>query len=83
MSLLIDYDQPVSNTQANNPDPNVSLSLEISTSSHAFQFIFGNYGYLNPQEDAYYNTNYWLGYDNDKWKDNWRIGFNITRLWNL
>lgn len=82
LSLLLNYDQPLTKHTINNPDPNVSVALEVSTSSHAFQLIFGNYYNLNPQEDNYYNTNYWLGHDDDKWKDNWRIGFNITRLWN-
>lgn len=82
MNLLINYDQPLTKHTTNNPDPNVSVALEVSTSSHAFQLIFGNYYNLNPQDDNYYNTNYWLGGDGEKWKDNWRIGFNITRLWN-
>lgn len=82
MSLLINYDQPLTKHTSGNPDPNVSLALEVSTSSHAFQFIFGNYYYLNPQEDNYFNESNWLGGDGEKWKDNWRIGFNITRLWN-
>jgi len=82
LSLLLNYDQPLSRQKVNHPDPNMSIALEVSTSSHAFQFIFGNYYFLNPQEDNYYNTNNWLGGDGEKWKDNWRIGFNITRLWN-
>jgi hypothetical protein len=82
LSLLLNYDQPLTKHTINNPDPNVSLALEVSTSSHSFQLVFGNYYNLNPQDDNYYNTNYWLGSEGEGWKDNWRIGFNITRLWN-
>ncbi len=82
MNLLINYDQPLTKHSANNPAPNVSLALEISTSSHAFQLLFGNYYALNPVQDNYYNTYNWLGDEGERWKDNWRIGFNITRLWN-
>lgn len=94
MSVLLNVDQPLTlNDNGNpsrNPNPNFNLGIQMSTSSHAFQIFLGNYNSLVPQENnVYYNDN--LNYDHNKWtKDYWsnfskrfRIGFNITRLWNF
>lgn len=72
--LLVNYDQPITKHMANNPSPNFSFGLEMTTSSHAFQVFFGNYPYMTPQRNNYFNTN--------SYKDNqFLLGFNITRLW--
>jgi hypothetical protein len=83
LSALINYDQPLTKHTTGNPDPNVSIGLEVSTSSHAFQIFIGNYYNLVPQENNYFNTYSWLPDDGEKWGDNWLIGFNISRLWNF
>jgi hypothetical protein len=82
LNAIINYDQPLTKHTSFNPDPNVSIGLEVCTSSHAFSIFLGNYSYLVPQENNYLNTYSWLPDDGEKWGDNWRIGFNITRLWN-
>ena len=63
MSLMINYDQPLTKHATNNPDPNLSFGIEINTSSHSFQLFFGNYFYLNPQRNNLYNTNAPFSYD--------------------
>jgi hypothetical protein len=75
MSILVNYDQPITKHRSGNPDPNLSLGLELATSSHAFQFFFGNYQAITPQRNNYFNH---LDYKNGEFV----IGFNITRLWN-
>jgi hypothetical protein len=76
MAIIINYDQPITKHNTNNPKPNFSFGLELSTSSHAFQFFLGNYGSITPQRNNYFNQNdpHYIG--------QYLIGFNITRLWN-
>jgi hypothetical protein len=57
MSLMINYDQPLTTHAQNNPNPSLSFGLEINTSSHAFQLFFTNFYYLNPQTNNLYNSN--------------------------
>jgi hypothetical protein len=76
MAVLVNYDQPVTKHRSNNPAPNVSFGLEMTTSSHAFQFFLGNYGAITPQRNNYYNQN------DPHFLSQYLIGFNITRLWN-
>ena len=76
MALIVNYDQPITKHNTNNPSPNISFGLELTTSSHAFQFFLGNYGSITPQRNNYFNHNdpHYIG--------QYLIGFNITRLWN-
>lgn len=76
MALLLNYDQPITKHNTNNPAPNISFGLELTTSSHAFQFFLGNYSFITPQTNNYFNQNdpHFIG--------QYLIGFNITRLWN-
>ncbi len=76
LSILLNYDQPLTEHLTNNPHPNISAGLEINTSSHDFQVIFGNYYYIVPQYNNFYNQN-------DYTKGQFQIGFNISRLWNF
>ncbi len=74
LAILANYDQPLTEHPTNNPDPNLSLGLEISTGSHAFQVFAGNYYYILQQNNNFYNQN--------NYKDNqFLIGFNITKVW--
>ena len=76
MSLVVNIDQPITKHKTNNPNPNVALGLDVNTSAHSFQFFFGNYQYITPSRNNYYNHN-------DFTDGQWLIGFNITRLWNF
>lgn len=75
MSIIANYDQPLTKHATNNPNPNISFGLEMTTGSHQFQFFLGNYSFITPQRNAFYNHN-------DYTKGQFLIGFNITRLWN-
>ena len=83
LSAIIDYSQPLTAHQLNNPNPNVSFGVEIATSSHAFQVFIGNYYYIVPQENNVFNMNNWNPAEGETTWDNILIGFNITRLWNF
>ena len=86
MSIIANVDQPITKHDQRNPNPNISMGIQMSTSSHAFQIFVGNYDGLIPQE----NNMYFRGNEYDDWGGFWdhmaerfRIGFNITRLWNF
>ena len=76
MSLIANYDQPITQHPMNNPNPNISLGLDMKTSGHDFQIFVGNYGSILPQNNNVYNHN-------DFTKSQFLIGFNISRLWNF
>jgi hypothetical protein len=87
ISLMINYDQPLTKHPENNPNPNLSFGVEFNTSSHSFQLFLGNYSLLNQQRNNLFNNNSPFKYtDNitgEKVKGGkFLIGFNITRLWN-
>lgn len=66
-SLMINYDQPITDHPTFNPNPNLSFGVEFNTSGHSFQLFIGNYYYLNPQRNNMFNTNSPFGYnDNTK-----------------
>ena len=73
MAILFDYSQPLTQDTDN---PGLSLALEISTGSHAFQIFVGNYKGIVPQKNYLFNPNKLANGDI-------LIGFNITRLWNF
>ncbi len=75
-SILVNYDQPITQHDIGNPHPNISFGIEVSTSSHAFQIFLGNYQSLVPQYNNVFNP---FDYENG----DFMIGFNITRLWNF
>lgn len=75
-SVMVNYDQPITEHDFGNPHPNISFGLEVSTGSHSFQIFAGNYQSLVPQYNHVFNTN-------DFQDGDFLIGFNITRLWNF
>jgi Membrane bound beta barrel domain (DUF5777) len=88
-SLMINYDQPLTthasadfDSDETEPKPNLSFGVEFTTSAHQFQIFFGNYGSIIPQVNNAYNTAWGFGNsDFALWDPEWRIGFNMTRLW--
>lgn len=76
VSVFANYDQPLTVHPMNNPQPNISFGLEMSTGSHTFQIFAGNYSYILQQNNNYYNIN-------DYSKGQFLIGFNITRRWDF
>lgn len=76
IGVIVEYDQPITDQEFFDPEPNLSMGLELVTSSHAFQLFVGNFQSLVPQYNHTYNPN--------NFGDNQiLIGFNITRLWNF
>jgi hypothetical protein len=75
-AIIAGYDQPLTENFTNNPHPNLSMGIELSTSAHAFQIFAGNYYGLVPQSNNVFNQN-------DYKKGQFLIGFNVTRLWNF
>ena len=78
-AIITNVDQPISKHDTGNPNPNLSLGVQFTTSSHSFQIFLTNYNALNPQENHMFNMNDFT----DSFEDNFLIGFNITRLWSL
>lgn len=73
LSFIANYDQPITQHRFNNPNPNISLGVELATPLHAFQVFLGNYRWMVPQYNHFYNNNNYAD-------GAFLIGFNITRL---
>jgi hypothetical protein len=78
---IFNVDQPITKHTAGNPNPNLSLGIEMATSSHEFQIFIGNYQSIIPQENNFFNGNDYMAEGESFWS-NYLIGFNITRMWN-
>lgn len=72
-AFIGNYDQPITKHTTNNPHPNISLGVELATPLHAFQVFVGNYRWMVPQYNNFYNSN-------DYAQGEFLFGFNITRL---
>lgn len=90
MAVIFNVDQPLTLHSAGNPspnpNPNVALGIQMSTSSHAFQIFLGNYSSIVPQENnMFFRDNQYDDFKGfwDQMGNRFRIGFNITRLWNF
>ena len=83
VAIIFNVDQPLTSHDAPyNPGANVSLGVEIATSSHAFQIFMGTYRGIIPQENHMYNP-HWEWSKDMKPAEIFSLGFNITRLWNF
>jgi len=66
--------------------PNLSLGLEIATSTHTFEIYLATSQMIVPQENAMWNENYTPEsvWNKDSFlTGNILLGLNITRLWNF
>ncbi|HYX07622.1 MAG TPA: DUF5777 family beta-barrel protein [Bacteroidales bacterium] len=70
-SIIVEYDQPFTSTDVNNPKPNLGFGVEIGTGTHAFQIFMANYSQIINQRNLVYNTN-------DFTDGDLALGFNIT-----
>jgi len=75
-AVIVDYTQPITTFQDNNPKPGLSVGVEFSTSAHAFQLFATNYNGLVQQKNIMFNQNNFFNGD-------FMIGFNITRNYNF
>jgi len=71
-----DYKKDADETTIIYDKPNISVGVEISTSTHAFQIYLASAQGILPQEDIMWNNH-------DFFKGGFMIGFNLTRLWNF
>ncbi|MGV8945197.1 MAG: DUF5777 family beta-barrel protein [Lutibacter sp.] len=75
-AIIFDYSQPLTQFAQNNPHPGISFGTEFATSAHSFQIFLTNYSGLVPQQNYMKNQN-------DFFKSDFLIGFNITRNYNF
>ncbi|UKJ06117.1 DUF5777 family beta-barrel protein [Solitalea lacus] len=78
-SILVNYDQPLTEHTDNNPQFNLSTGIEVATSAHQFQIFISNFPLIVPQ----YNNVFNQPNSQHKWYQDLYIGFNITRLWSF
>lgn len=74
-AIIFDYSQPITQFDSD-PKPGISIGTEFSTSAHAFQIFLTNYSGIVPQQNYMKNQN-------DFFKSDFMIGFNITRNYNF
>lgn len=80
-SIIFNYDQPLKIkdiseqlTWDTHAKPNLSIGIEMSTFTHAFQIYIGTADGIIPQDGMMYNQKDWK-------EKGLAIGFTITRLW--
>jgi len=75
-AIILDYSQPLTPYKYNNPKPGFSTGFEFTTSGHVFQLFISNYNGILPQKNYTFNQN-------DFFKGDFLIGFNITRVYDF
>lgn len=70
-SIILEYDQPLTQHEALEVDPGLSFGVEIGTSTHSFRVFVTNYTAIVKQYNLFLNTN-------DPWAGEFRFGFNIS-----
>ena len=71
-AIIAEYGFPLTDFDAQDPEPGLSFGVEFATSSHAFQIFVTNYRGIVPQENYMFNSS-----------DDFLLGFNITRRYNF
>jgi len=66
-SIIVEYDQPITQHDAFKQKPNLGFGFEIGTATHAFQIFVSNYQDIIYQRNLTYNQN-----------TKFQVGFNIT-----
>lgn len=87
MSLILEYFYPLTpaNYQKtvgttiidNKIKPSFAIGFEATTSAHAFQLFITPFSSIINQRDIMYNTS------DPKFISDYRLGFNVTRIWNF
>ncbi len=70
-SIILEYDQPLTQQEAIEVKPNLAFGVEIGTSTHAFRLFVSSYSDLVKQHNMFYNTN-------DPFGGDLHFGFNIS-----
>lgn len=79
-ALLLDYSQPITNFEENDPKAGLSFGFEFGTSAHTFSIFVTNLWGIVPQENYMFNDKS-NGFDGHSGQ--YLIGFNITRNYNF
>ncbi|HYQ56938.1 MAG TPA: DUF5777 family beta-barrel protein [Draconibacterium sp.] len=88
-SFIFNYDKPLKIkditeqwTWETHAKDNLAVGVEFFTFTHAFQIYIGTAQGILPQDNMMYNTN-GVNFNDftDSFKDNFAIGFTITRIW--
>jgi hypothetical protein len=66
-SIILEYDQPLTQHESFDIKPNLGFGVEIGTSTHAFRVFVSNYNDIIKQRNIMYNTN-----------NTFHFGFNIS-----
>jgi hypothetical protein len=84
-SVVLDYSQPLTKFDKNNPFPGLSVGFEFGTSAHTFSIFASNYWGIVPQYNYMNNQNdfFGTGVNGNNGKPDILIGFNITRNYNF
>ena len=78
-SVMVEYDQPFTTPEL--IKPNLSLGIELGTSSHVFQIFVSTYKGISYQNNMVYNRNDFTNFEDGNWGI--LLGFNMTRNWNF
>jgi hypothetical protein len=70
-SIIVEYDQPLTQHEELEVHPGLSFGVEIGTSTHSFRIFATNYNSIIKQYNLFYNTN-------NPWEGKFRFGFNIS-----
>ncbi len=73
LAAIVEYDQLLSENEAAEIYPNLSVGLEIGTATHAFHVYISNYNQIIPQRNFVFNTN-------NPWDGKFLIGFNVMAI---
>jgi len=84
-SIVVDYSQPLTKNDQNNPNPGFSIGFEFGTSAHTFSIFATNNKAIVPQYNYMYNQNdfFGTGANTNDGRANILVGFNITRNYNF
>lgn len=70
-SIILEYEQPVTQPETQDVYPNLALGVEIGTSTHSFRIFAANYNALVKNYNVIYNSNNPFDLD-------YQFGFNIS-----
>jgi hypothetical protein len=70
-SIILEYDQPLTQHEALEVKPNLGFGVEIGTSTHSFRIFVANYSKIIKQYNLFFTTY-------DSWSESLRFGFEIS-----
>jgi len=77
-SILLEYEQPITNLENADIYPNLALGVELGTSTHSFRVFVSNYNALVKNYNVVYNKNNPFSMDTNPFSMDYQVGFNIS-----